>query len=103
MASKILYQWHPHEDAVIVNGITEGWLWSRIAEALPGRSSRTARLRAQRLGILPCRKTKDEMPCPIGASRKLRAAIDGQVAKHASKWGVGIADARTLLMNATAL
>ncbi len=55
------------------------------------------------MGVLPPRKAKDAVPCPIEASRTLLERMEASFAMFARKWGVEYIDARTLLMNASGL
>lgn len=108
MACKIACAWHPHEDAIIEKGIAQNWTWGRIAADLPGRTSRTARLRADRLKIRPVRKVTDGKPIGCGGSARLLVAMRREFERHATRHriaprpnlGLGCADiARLLLMN----
>ncbi len=95
--------WTAAEDDLIVDGIAKGLTWQGIAETMPGRTARTARLRADRMGIRPVRKELDEGICPIDASRELLDRLEASFTNAARKWGVDYLDARTLLMNASGL
>ena len=91
----------PDEDVAIIDGHAAGLTWNEIVATLPGRTSRTVRMRAHRIGIHQSRKNSDEVPCPKKPTRDLLLALEDQFAIHARKWNVDYLDARTLLMNAT--
>lgn len=97
--SRFQNHYTPDEDVVIIDGIAAGLTWEQIVASLPGRTPKTVRMRAARMGAHKPSPSNDVMECPKKPTRDLLLALEAQFAKASRSMGVDYLDARSLLMD----